>query len=347
MKSTDNKKARNLGQLGLIDCQYKEINMTLATIQQNQPILNNQPLVIGEFKIRQDEDGRYCINDLHKASGGADKHQPAFFMRNKQTKDLIEELESEFMICKNADHKMRAVNSVKGKGLSQGTFVVKELVYYYAMWISAKFHLMVIRAYDALISGQISVTTKTNKSDRVPLKDAVNMLVAKAQCLNYADAYKLVHQKFGVEHVEDISHDDLPRAVEYVHHLMSSYAQKVERIDPELRALELLDADITNKVHDYIYALHQEINRLKGNKPVYPEFDKETIVRAVVTRMMDQTRMVLTMNRTSGKPEVSFIPNNSWILTEDNISKIIGDPCGPKKEVLPNIIHAAASRLTK
>ena len=131
----------------------------MSNLTQNFANQNNQPLVIGDFSIRQDEDGRYCINDLHKASGGADKHQPAFFMRNKQTKDLIEELESEFMICKNADHKMlksehhksKAVNTVKGKGLSQGTFVVKELVYYYAMWISAKFHLTVIRAYDAMV----------------------------------------------------------------------------------------------------------------------------------------------------------------------------------------------------
>lgn len=343
MKSTDNKKAQHLQETGLIDCQYKEINMTLAIVQQNQPTLNNQPLVIGEFSIRQDEDGRYCLNDFHKASGELEKHKPPFWLRNEQTKDLIGELQN----C-NSDYKPieNPVNVIRG-GTKQGTYVVKELVYAYAMWISAKFHLTVIRAYDALVSGRIKTVGKTHKSDRVPLKDAVNMLVAKAQCLNYADAYKLVHQKFGVEHVEDISHDDLPRAVEYVHHLMSSYAQKVERIDPELRALELLDADTTNKVHDYIYALHQEINRLKGNKPVYPEFDKETIVRAVVTRMMNQTRMVLTMNRTSGKPEVSFIPNNSWILTEDNISKIIGDPCGPKKEILPDIIHAAASRLTK
>ncbi|MEX7540122.1 KilA-N domain-containing protein, partial [Acinetobacter baumannii] len=96
------------------------------------------------------DDGRFCINDLHKASGALEKHQPAFFMRNKQTKDLIDELESEFLICKNAEHKS-AVITIRGKGLEQGTYVVKEIVYAYAMWISPKFHLMVIRAYDSLV----------------------------------------------------------------------------------------------------------------------------------------------------------------------------------------------------
>lgn len=126
----------------------RKVNMT--TIQQNLLNPNNQPLVIGEFSIRQDAEGRYCLNDLHKASGYDKKHQPAYFIRNQQTKDLIEMIESEnydLQICRSK----QAVNVIKGKGLEQGTYVVKELVYAYAMWISAKFHLIVIRAYDSLV----------------------------------------------------------------------------------------------------------------------------------------------------------------------------------------------------
>ena len=122
----------------------------MSNLTQNLVNPNAQPLVIGNFSIRQDEDGRYCLNDLHKASGGNKKHQPAYFVRNQQTKDLIEIIEGEnddLQICRSK----QAVNSIRGKGLEQGTYAVKELVYSYAMWISAKFHLMVIRAYDSLV----------------------------------------------------------------------------------------------------------------------------------------------------------------------------------------------------
>lgn len=118
----------------------------MSNLTQNLVKPNTQPLVIGEFSIRQDEEGRYCLHDLHKASGGAEKHQPAFFIRNKQTKDLIAEIESE----KHSANLQSAVKTING-GNSRGTYVVKELVYSYAMWISAKFHLTVIRAYDAMV----------------------------------------------------------------------------------------------------------------------------------------------------------------------------------------------------
>jgi hypothetical protein len=106
--------------------------------------MSNQTLAISGITIHQDEQGRFCLNDLHKASGGEQKHQPSNWLRNQQTIDLIGLLKSEESITG-----IRVILTKQGLG----TYVVKELVYAYAMWISPKFHLQVIRAYDALVTG--------------------------------------------------------------------------------------------------------------------------------------------------------------------------------------------------
>lgn len=100
-------------------------------------------LVISETFIRQDDDGRYCLNDLHKASGGNPNHRPRQFLRNGQTKALMKEMGGA-QICASV---------INGDG--GGTYVAKELVYAYAMWISPAFALKVIRTYDTLVQEQL------------------------------------------------------------------------------------------------------------------------------------------------------------------------------------------------
>ncbi|MBF7694151.1 BRO-N domain-containing protein [Acinetobacter pollinis] len=74
------------------------------------------------------------------------------------------------------------------------------------------------------VSGQPVVVAKTHKEERAPLTSAVNLLVAKSKHLNYSDAYKLVHQRFNVEHIDEIPYDAISVAVEYVHQLIALYS---------------------------------------------------------------------------------------------------------------------------
>lgn len=61
--------------------------------------------------------------------------------------------------------------------------------------------------------------SKTTVDDRTGLRNAVNMLVSK-KGLIYSDAYHLIHQRFNVESIEDLTFEQLPQAVEYVHRIV-------------------------------------------------------------------------------------------------------------------------------
>lgn len=105
-------------------------------------------LSIDNIGIRMDAQGRYCLNDLHKASGGEQKNQPRYWLENKQTQELVQVLTDSGIPLSPENE---PINVIRG-GSNQGTYVVKELVYSYAMWISPAFNLKVIRTFDRIIS---------------------------------------------------------------------------------------------------------------------------------------------------------------------------------------------------
>ena len=102
----------------------------------NLTILNNS--------IRQ-LDNLYSLTDLHRASGGEQKHKPVLFLSNQQTKELISEIEIESKVGIPTS----VVKTVRG-GKNPSTYACEELVLSYAMWISPKFHLIVLRAFLAM-----------------------------------------------------------------------------------------------------------------------------------------------------------------------------------------------------
>lgn len=116
--------------------------------------MSNITLFVLNTPIRTDAEGRYSLNDLHRAAGGESKHRPGEWLRNAQTAELIAEIETAGI---------SAVKSQEGRG--GGTYVVKELVYSYAMWISPAFNLKVIRAYDSMATGAQTHTSASSALD--------------------------------------------------------------------------------------------------------------------------------------------------------------------------------------
>lgn len=120
---------------------------------------------IAGLTIEQSPNGLYSINDIHRASGGLAKHQPAAWMRLQSTTNLIRLMESQVInqqITKNSS----IIEVVKGNspGASQGTFVCRKLVVAYALWISTEFFSHVLDVFLDVVDG---VYARVAEQDRI------------------------------------------------------------------------------------------------------------------------------------------------------------------------------------
>ncbi len=102
--------------------------------------------------IKVDEDGRFSLTDLWKLSGGRHSKSPSYFLKHSG-KPLLDYLKAEMSAFK-------PVNAKSGR-YGGGTYVCKELVYSYAMWISPEFQVKVIRAFDQLAQGNLNDAYET------------------------------------------------------------------------------------------------------------------------------------------------------------------------------------------
>ena len=69
----------------------------------------------------QDEQGRFSLNDLHQAAGGEQRHQPRYWLENKQTQALVAELENSGipLVTTEISRGFKAVAKIE-EGRSQG-----------------------------------------------------------------------------------------------------------------------------------------------------------------------------------------------------------------------------------
>ncbi|AKD37406.1 phage protein [Pasteurella multocida subsp. multocida OH4807] len=60
---------------------------------------------------------------------------------------------------------------------------------------------------------------KTTTDERTGLRQAVSQLVSK-KGLIYSDAYSFIHQRFNVQHIDELTAEQVPMAVEYIHKIV-------------------------------------------------------------------------------------------------------------------------------
>lgn len=135
--------AGTAGVSGTRNHQTNESTRTMNSIAQNS---HTPALILGGVAVRQ-LDGLFCLNDLHRASGGEDRHQPAKYVRLDQTQALISELGNSPDLDTLGEEKSTGMYLFTIQGRNGGTYACREIIVDYAAWISPAFHLKVLRVF--------------------------------------------------------------------------------------------------------------------------------------------------------------------------------------------------------
>lgn len=147
-------------------------------------------LTLGNITIRQ-LNGLFSLNDLHTAAGSEPKHQPHEFLRIEQTKALVAELS-------NSGDSRNYLETKRGK--FGGTYACRELVIAYAAWISAAFHLKVIRVFLAATARPTNPAIDYDRISPAQAQDLKEIVAAIVQAgvQGYGETWSRLQRKFRV-----------------------------------------------------------------------------------------------------------------------------------------------------
>lgn len=119
----------------------------------------NLPVIAG-VEIITDAAGRFSLNCLHRASGEGDNKAPNQWLRTKQAKELIAELESKLLKKFQTAYlqsAQKALDVVNG-GTNPGTFAHELIAVSYAGWVRADFQLDVNQTFLDYRTGKLAPT---------------------------------------------------------------------------------------------------------------------------------------------------------------------------------------------
>ena len=170
--------------------------------------MSNQ-LIILDQEIRPYEN-LFSLNDLHVSSGGNLKHKPSNFIRLDTTKDLAAEIER----CENSNIALKVIRGAQG-----GTYACEELMLAYAMWISPKFHLIVLRAFLNLHKKSTALLPSTITPEQ---QQAIQSAVQQAHHrtgLHWQEIYRQLKSAFKVAKYDQIPQSQFGNAMAFIMNL--------------------------------------------------------------------------------------------------------------------------------
>lgn len=189
----------------------------------------------------------FSLNDLHQASGNLTKHKPAFFLRIDMTKDLIAEIEKE------TPNALKVIRGAQG-----GTYACEELMLAYAMWISPKFHLIVLRAFLNLHKKTTALLPNTITPEQ---QQAIQSAVQQAHHrtgLHWQEIYRQLKSAFKVAKYDQIPQDQFGNAMAFIMNLQPIALPPAE----EKFKFELTKEEISNIT--LLLFSHGQMNWLLG-----------------------------------------------------------------------------------
>lgn len=180
--------------------------------------MSNQ-LIILDQEIRPYEN-LFSLNDLHVSSGGNLKHKPSNFIRLDTTKDLAAEIER----CENSNIALKVIRGAQG-----GTYACEELMLAYAMWISPKFHLVVLRAFLNLHKKSTALLPNTITPEQ---QQAIQSAVQQAHHrtgLHWQEIYRQLKSAFKVAKYDQIPQSQFGNAMAFIVNLQPIALPPVEK----------------------------------------------------------------------------------------------------------------------
>lgn len=177
------------------------------------------------------------------------------------------------------DSDERGTHIVSTLGGNQEVSIINESGFYHAAFKSRKESVKQFRKWvTAEVLPQIRKTggyqmPNTTPDDRTGLRQAVSAVVGKHR-IDYSTAYSLIHQRFNVEHIDELTHEQLGEAVKYCHGLILDESLHGEVLDapepakpnPNLNAVKRA----AERICEYFEQTAPAVQHL--NRPIYAAF---------------------------------------------------------------------------